>query len=509
MAKAHLLIILDGWGYREDPEHNAILTANTPTWDYLWQHYPHTLINGSGTAVGLPDGQMGNSEVGHLNIGAGRIVYQDYSRINASIETGKFFSNPVLTKTLEETQAKNAAIHILGLLSPGGVHSHIDQIKALIKMAVEKKCNKVYLHAFLDGRDTPPNSALNAINHLQLSLANCSGDVRFASLCGRYYAMDRDKRWDRIELVYRLLTESQAEFHAPSAELGLAQAYARNESDEFVKPTIISKPAPIQNGDSVIFMNFRADRSRQLSYALTEKNFSEFSRPKIITFNHFVTLTQYASDLNAEVAFPPLSMNNVLGEHLSKLKKQQLRIAETEKFAHVTYFFNGGREQPYTGEDRILIPSPNVTTYDLQPEMSAFELTEKLTQAIASKQYDFIACNFANPDMVGHTGNFPATVKAIEAIDQCLKKILECLIAHDSEMLITADHGNAECMYNNSIQQAHTAHTSAPVPLLYIGRPADFINDTGALSDLAPTILTTMNITVPKEMTGKCLLKFK
>ena len=509
MTKTHLLVILDGWGYREHPEHNAILAANTPTWDHLWQHYPHTLINGSGTSVGLPDGQMGNSEVGHLNIGAGRVVHQDYSRINTAIETGEFFANPTLTAALRQAQVKNAAIHIMGLLSPGGVHSHVEQIKALVKMAAEKKCKKIYLHAFLDGRDTPPNSALDAINNLQATLANCAGDARIVSLCGRYYAMDRNKQWDRIEPVYRLLTESHATFHAPTAEQGLKQAYARDESDEFVKPTIIANPVKIQDNDSVIFMNFRADRARQLSYALTEKNFSKFPRKKVIHFSHFVTLTEYAKNMNAQVAFPPEPMKNVLGDYLSTLKKQQLRIAETEKYAHVTYFFNGGKEQPCVGEDRILVPSPKVATYDLQPEMSAYELTEQLTQAIASKKYDFIACNFANPDMVGHTGNFQATIKAIETIDHCLKKILDCLATHNGEMLITADHGNAEYMYNTTLQQAHTAHTSEPVPLLYVGRPAQFVDGPGALSDIAPTILTMMNLKIPEEMTGKCLLIFK
>ncbi len=512
MPKPHtplILIILDGWGYNEELEHNAIAAANTPTWDHLWQHYPHTLINGSGTAVGLPDKQMGNSEVGHLNIGAGRVVRQDYSRINHTIDNHEFFSNPVLINAVDAAINTDHAIHVFGLLSPGGVHSHQCQIQAMLELAVKRGATKVYLHAFLDGRDTPPKSALTSISAMEQVFAQLKHG-QIASLCGRYYAMDRDKRWQRTQAAYDLLTLGKTEYHADTAADGLAQAYERGETDEFVQPTAIHErqqpPITIHDGDVIVFMNFRADRARQLTHAFIDENFSGFKRQHKPKLNDFVTLTKYAKDFNVNVAFPPEHHDNVLGDYLAQHNLKQLRIAETEKYAHVTYFFNGGSEIPFAGEDRELIPSPKVATYDLQPEMNAPLLTQRLIAAIESQQYDFIVCNFANPDMVGHTGNFAATVKAIETIDDCLAKITAATTKVGGEICITADHGNAEQMHDINTGQAHTAHTNEPVPLIYIGRSASFKYDDGTLADLAPTLLSLLDLEKPKEMTGKNLL---
>jgi len=501
-----VLIILDGFGYSETDKHNAIAAAHKPTWDKLWHTYPHTLISGSGTDVGLPAGQMGNSEVGHLTIGAGRLVPQDYARIDAAIEEGSFFTNPTLVNAVRTTASQGKAIHILGLLSPGGVHSHEGQIQAMVKLASQHGATSVYIHAFLDGRDTPPKSAELSLKSLEkLCLDLKTGKI--ASLTGRYYAMDRDKRWERIQPVYDLLTLGQEAFKAQTALEGLELAYQRGETDEFVKPTCIGEPIKIADGDAVIFMNFRADRARQLTQTFIDPDFSGFKRTAKPRLNHFVTLTQYAKEFNTEVAFAPLNTTNGLGETIAKLGWKQLRIAETEKYAHVTFFFNGGIEPPLANEDRILIPSPQVATYDLQPEMSAFALTEQLVQAINSKQYALIICNFANPDMVGHTGNFSATVKAIETIDQCLSSILAATQAVGGELLITADHGNAECMFDESTGQQHTAHTCDPVPLIYMGRPAEFLNLPGCLADIAPSALYLLGVDIPGEMTGKNLLK--
>jgi len=485
-----LLVILDGYGYRPTEKYNAIASAKKPNWNYLWDHYPHCFIDGSGHAVGLPDAQMGNSEVGHLNIGAGRVVYQEFTRIDKAIETGEFAENPVFNQEFERVNKTDSAVHIMGLLSPGGVHSHEDQILAMIKLAQAKNIKKIYFHAFLDGRDTPPKSALPSL----LKLEKNTG-IKISSIMGRYFAMDRDKRMERTEAAFDLLTQNKAEFTANSAEQGLKSAYARGETDEFVKPTLIT-PVKINPNDAVFFMNFRSDRARQLTKMFLDHNFS-----------HFVSLTLYADTLKTKVAFPPQVLKNTLGEYLAHLGLKQLRIAETEKYAHVTFFFNGGIEKPYEGEERILIPSPKVATYDLQPEMSAPELTDALVKAILSKKYDFIVCNYANPDMVGHTGNFDATVKAIECIDECLGKIYGALKQTQSEMLITADHGNAECMFDETTHQPHTAHTSDPVPFLYIGRKARIISDHGVLSDIAPTILYLLNLPEPKEMTGKNLIQ--
>lgn len=503
------LIILDGWGYREERDANAIAQAKKPFWDKLWEKYPHTLVSGCGRCVGLPDGQMGNSEVGHLNIGAGRVVHQDLTRIDLAIADKTFFTNPVLTTTIDQAVKNQKAIHLLGLLSPGGVHSHERQIQALIELAHQRHAKQVYLHAFLDGRDTPPKSAMKSIEALseQFNRLQC-GNI--ASVIGRYYAMDRDNRWERIKKAYDLLTLGEADFHVTDAMQALEGAYERGETDEFVKATSIharnETPITIQDDDAVIFMNFRADRAREITRALVDPNFTGFERYKWPRVT-FVSLTEYDKTLATQIAFAPESLTNILGDYLSQRHFKQLRIAETEKYAHVTFFFNGGREQPYAGEDRILIPSPKVATYDLQPEMSAFEVTEQLVQAIKCEKYDVIICNFANPDMLGHTGNLAAAIKAIEVIDDCLEKIITALQAVGGEAIITADHGNAEIMFDHNHQQPHTAHTHELVPFLYIGRNACAAKKQGILSDIAPTMLYLMDLPQPKEMTGESLIK--
>ena len=500
------LIILDGFGYSENPDSNAIMAANTPNWDKLWSQRPHQLISGSGEDVGLPDGQMGNSEVGHLNLGSGRVVYQDFSRVSAAIKDHSFTNNEVLSAAMDSAIDSKKSVHIMGLLSPGGVHSHEDHIFAAIKMAAARGATKIYLHAFLDGRDTPPQSAQASIEKAESVFADI-GIGRIASLSGRYYAMDRDNRWDRVEQTYQILTEPQPNNISTSATEALAASYENKIFDEFVKPIAIlenNQSAIIEDGDTVIFMNFRADRARELSRVFTDDNFSDFKRIKA-PHCEFICLTQYAENIQAKVAFAPTALKNVLGEVIAQQNLTQLRIAETEKYAHVTFFFSGGVETEFKGESRILIPSPKVATYDLQPEMNAPLLTEKLVEAISSQQYDLIICNFANADMVGHTGNFDAAVKAIEAIDICLGKIEVALVAVGGEALITADHGNAEKMQDRHSGQPHTAHTCEPVPLVYIGRNAKPSGIKGSLSDIAPTILQLMELDIPEEMTGKTL----
>lgn len=503
--RPYLLMILDGWGYSEQTEGNAIAQAHTPTWDRLWQHCPHTLISGSGLEVGLPEGQMGNSEVGHLNMGAGRVVPQDFVRIGQAIADGAFFEQSVLINAVKA--AGNHAVHIMGLLSPGGVHSHEDHLIAMIRLAALQGAKHIYLHAFLDGRDTPPKSAQASIDKIEAVFAEL-GVGQFASIAGRYYAMDRDQRWERVQPVYDMLTQGNAEYSADNATDALMQAYARGESDEFVLPTIIKPSIRINDGDAVIFMNFRADRARQLSRALVCEDFNRFQRVARPKLSAFVCLTEYASDIPAQVVYQPQVLSNVLGEYLANQGLNQLRIAETEKYAHVTFFFNGGREAPFTGEQRILIPSPKVATYDVQPEMSAPELTDALVSAIESLEFDVIICNYANPDMVGHTGNMKAAIKAVETIDVCLNQVVEALQAVGGELLLTADHGNVEKMVNPETHEPHTAHTNFVVPLLYVGRPAHFDKTMGALTDVAPTLLKIMGLPQPAEMTGHHLVEF-
>lgn len=507
-VKPIVLVILDGFGYSEEVEGNAIAQAHTPTWDKLWKERPHTLIKGSGAEVGLPAEQMGNSEVGHLNLGAGRVVYQEYTRVSRSIKTGSFFTNDTLVETVEIAKKNNKAVHVLGLLSPGGVHSHEEHIHAMIKLAVDRGVEKVYLHAFLDGRDTAPKSAEKSILLMEDKFAEYGGG-RFASIIGRYYAMDRDHRWERIQKAYDLITEGKAEFSASTAIAGLEAAYERDETDEFVKATTIvpegSEPLRVEDGDVVIFMNYRSDRARQITRPFIEADFDAFEREYVPKLGCFTSLTEYNSEYDIPVAYPAERLHNVFGEYVSKLGMHQLRIAETEKYAHVTFFFNGGREEPFEFEDRILVPSPNVATYDQQPEMNAIELTNKMVEAIGSGKYDVIISNYANPDMVGHTGSFNAAVKAIETIDDCLARLIEAIDKAGGEMLITADHGNAEMMFNPETGQAHTAHTTNPVPFVYYGRDAKMAAS-GALSDVTPTILYLMGIEQPIEMTGHSLV---
>ena len=507
--KPLVLLILDGWGYRQDSQYNAIAAARKPMWDDIWNKSPHTLIHASEAAVGLPSNQMGNSEVGHLNLGAGRVVYQEYTRINRAISTGTFFTNKTLTDAIDLALQTGKAVHIMGLLSPGGVHSHEDHIHAMAELAAKRGVTKLYLHAFLDGRDTPPQSASASIKAMEEKFAAIKRG-RFASIIGRHYAMDRDHRWPRIQATYDLMTQGKAEYTARSASEALELAYTRGETDEFVKATAIvpagEQPAHIVDGDVLIFMNFRSDRARQITRPFIEKDFDAFQRAVNPKLGAFISLTEYNSEFHVPVAFPAERLRNVLGAYLASLGMHQLRIAETEKYAHVTFFFNGGVETPFEFEDRLLIPSPtDVATYNLKPEMNAPRLADEVTKAIRGGHYDVIICNFANPDMVGHTGDFEATVKAIEAVDRCLGRLLEAVLAVGGEMLITADHGNAEQMFDFETGQPHTAHTTNPVPFIYVGRHAT-LAATGALEDIAPTMLYLMGLSVPSEMTGRPLI---
>ncbi len=507
-----LLIILDGFGCRSERAHNAIALAEKPNWSNLWNRYPHTLIHASETEVGLPKGQMGNSEVGHLNIGAGRVVYQEYTRVDHAIESGAFFANPMLKATMKAAHDNNGALHILGLLSDGGVHSHERHIHAMLQMAADEGMEKIYIHAFLDGRDTPPKSAEINIARMQEKIAEV-GKGRIATIIGRYFAMDRDRRWQRVKSAYDLLTQSKSEYVASSALEGLENAYARGETDEFVKATAIipsgEQPVQMKDGDAIIFMNFRSDRARQLSRPFIEPDFNEFEREVTPKLSAYCTLTGYSDEFDVMVAFPPERIQNGFGEYIANLGLHQLRIAETEKYPHVTFFFNGGEEVSYPGEDRILVPSPDVATYDLKPEMSANEVTEKLVGAINSEQYDAIICNYANADMVGHTGDMEAARRAIETIDACLGKVVEAQLARGGEVLITADHGNAEFMMDVSTGQPHTAHTTNLVPLVYIGKRHASLDDTGALEDVSPTLLKMMGLPQPPEMRGEPLISFE
>lgn len=504
--KPMALVILDGWGYREDNASNAINNAHTPVLDGLMANNPHTLISASGMDVGLPDGQMGNSEVGHTNIGAGRIVYQDLTRITKSIADGEFQHNEAIVTAIDKAVAEGKAVHLMGLMSPGGVHSHEDHIYAAVELAAARGAEKIYLHCFLDGRDTPPRSAEGSLARFQ-ELFSKLGKGRIASLVGRYYAMDRDNNWDRVEKAYDLLTQAKAEFTYDSAVAGLNAAYAREENDEFVQATEIrsadQESAAMQDGDAVLFLNYRADRAREITRTFVA-DFDGFTRqvfPKV----NFVMLTQYAADIPLATAFPPASLDNTYGEWLSKAGKTQLRISETEKYAHVTFFFNGGVESEFPGEERQLVASPKVATYDLQPEMSSKELTDKLVAAIKSGKYDAIICNYPNGDMVGHTGVYDAAVKACEAVDECIGRVVEAIKEVDGQLLITADHGNAEMMINPETGGVHTAHTNLPVPLIYVGNKPLTLKEGGKLSDLAPTMLALTDTEIPAEMSGQVL----
>lgn len=485
-----VLIILDGFGCSETKDNNAITKAKTTAWHDLQLHCPNTMLSASGLDVGLPPGQMGNSEVGHMTIGSGRVIYQDLSKINLAIADGSFFNNPVLAKAMTKTAANNKALHVLGLLSPGGIHSHTDHIAAIINMAQENKIEKIYLHAFLDGRDTPPKSAMLSIQKFAPYIV---------SMMGRFYAMDRDKRKERTEAAVNLLLKGTAAYYAQDPIQAINAAYARGETDEFVSPTQI-KPVTINEDDTVICMNFRADRMRQICHALIE------ARPALS--KNIITLTEYDKTLPVQVAFAPLAVNDTLPEVLANNGLTQLHIAETEKYAHVTFFFNAGKEQPVIGEERILIPSPKVATYDLAPQMSAEQITAAIITAITHKQYDVIICNYANADMLGHTGNLSATISAIEEIDNCIGKIVTAINSFGGSVLITADHGNAELMWDVEHNQPHTAHTTNLVPLLYVGpKKIKFKNDkTYGLQNIAPTMLELLGIPKPAAMTGESII---
>jgi 2,3-bisphosphoglycerate-independent phosphoglycerate mutase len=500
------LIILDGWGYREETTNNAIALANTPVLDDLFANRPSTLISGSGLDVGLPDGQMGNSEVGHVNLGAGRVVYQDFSKITKAISDGSFKNNPVIVATIDKAVAAGKAVHIMGLLSSGGVHSHEEHLFAAAKLAAEKGAKKIYLHGFTDGRDTPPRSAASSIKAAEKVFAEL-GVGQVASIVGRYFAMDRDNRWDRVQQAYNLIVSAQTEYAYATASEALAAAYARDENDEFIKASAITGYKGVEDGDAILFMNFRADRARAMSHAMVDADFSGFERSKVI-HTEFMMLTEYESNLPVPCAYPPTPLINVMGDWLAKNEKTQLRISETEKFAHVTFFYSGGKEDEYPGEKRILIPSPDVATYDLQPEMNSEKLTDELVAAIKSREFDAIICNYPNGDMVGHTGKLDAAIKACEAVDHCIGRIVKALKEVGAECLITADHGNAEQMVNPETGVSHTAHTSGPVPFIYFGRDAT-PRSGGTLSDVAPTMLHLMGMQQPAEMTGKTIMTLK
>jgi 2,3-bisphosphoglycerate-independent phosphoglycerate mutase len=506
--KPVMLMILDGFGINDKAEGNAIKAANKPNYDKLYANYPHIQLGASGMDVGLPRGQMGNSEVGHLNIGAGRIIYQELTRITKEIEEEDFFKNESLNYAVDKALENNSSLHLLGLLSDGGVHSHIDHVKALLKLAKDKGLSKVYVHAFMDGRDTPPSSGKNYVVDLENYIKEI-GNGKFATVSGRYYAMDRDNRWERVQLAYEAMVLSKGET-ANSAVEAMERSYHDNKTDEFVLPTVIveeGKPvANIKNGDSVIFFNFRPDRAREITRAINDKVFEGFERETLdLTY---VCMTQYDKTLeNVKVAYTAQSYDNTLGEYVSKMGKKQLRIAETEKYAHVTFFFNGGVEAPNEGEDRALIASPKVATYDLKPEMSAFEVTEEVINRLDSDEYDMIILNYANPDMVGHTGVFEAAKSAIETVDTCLGKVVDKVLDKNGTVFITADHGNAEQMVDYSNGEPMTAHTTGPVPFLYVSNTAGEMREGGVLADIAPTMLQVMGLPVPEEMTGKSLIK--
>ena len=503
--KPVVLLILDGWGHREAREDNALALAHLPNWHALLARCPHTLIHTEGRHVGLPDGQMGNSEVGHMNLGAGRIVYQDLTRIDAAIEDGSFFANPALRGACEAARADGRVLHVMGLLSPGGVHSHEAHLFAMLRMARDLGVPRVAVHALLDGRDTPPRSAQASLAALQ-ALCDALGNARIASVGGRYFAMDRDGRWDRVQRGWDAIVEARADHHASDALAALQAAYARGENDEFVAPTVIGRPQPMADGDAVVFMNFRADRARQLTAAFVDPAFDGFRtrRPRLSTF---VSLTEYDATLPATVAWPPDHLANTLGELLAGAGLTQLRIAETEKYAHVTFFFSGGREALFAGEDRLLIPSPKVATYDLQPEMSCPELTARLVEAIRAGTYDCIVCNIANPDMVGHSGILAAAIQAAEAVDVAIGAIDAAVREAGGALVVTADHGNLEMMRDPETGQPHTSHTVGPVPLVYAGDRAVTLREGGALRDVAPTLLDLLGLPPPPEMSGRSLLQ--
>lgn len=508
--KTTVLMILDGYGLNDRKDHNAVAEANTPVMDKLMKEYPFVKGNASGMAVGLPEGQMGNSEVGHLNMGAGRIVYQELTRITKEIQDGTFFENPALVKAMENCKANDSALHIYGLVSDGGVHSHITHLYGVLEMAKKFDLKKVYVHCFLDGRDTPPASGKGYVEQLEEEMKKI-GVGKVASVCGRYYAMDRDNNYDRVELAYKALTKGEG-LTAESATTGIQASYDRDETDEFVKPTVVvedGKPvATIQDKDSIVFINFRPDRAREITHAFCDDDFKGFERGKRLDVT-YVCFSDYDPTIpNKDVAFHKIAVTNTFGEWLAANDMTQARIAETEKYAHVTFFFNGGVEEPNKGEDRILVNSPkDVATYDLKPEMSAYEVCDKLCAAIKSEKYDVIIINFANPDMVGHTGVEAAAIKAVETVDECVGKAVDALLSVNGTMFICADHGNCEQLVDYETGAPFTAHTTNPVPFILVNYdPAYTLKEGGCLADIVPTLIETMGMTKPAEMTGKSLL---
>ena len=506
------LIILDGWGVGDNPQYSAEAKADLPFYDSLVNNYPGTVLNCSGEYVGLPDGQMGNSEVGHLNIGAGRTVYQDYTRLNLAVKTGQLAHNPVILSAMDKARQSGRTLHLMGLLSDGGVHSDIKHLFALLKIAAGRGLERIVVHAFMDGRDTPPQSGLGYIRQLDEFIARegLSEKVKVATVSGRYYAMDRDNRWERVKKVYDALVMGEGR-PAYSAEEAVRIAYDEGETDEFITPTVIigaeDKPIGlIQDGDAIIFFNFRTDRTREITRAVALEDFSGFERPKRPMFSEFVCMTEYDRTFGLPVAFPPQTLENLFGQVISNLGLRQLRIAETEKYAHVTFFFNGGIEKPFPGEDRVLVPSPkDVPTYDLKPEMSAPQVTEEVLKRIKEGVYDVIVMNFANPDMVGHTGIMDAAVKACETVDRCLAQIIPAINEAGGIAFVTADHGNVEKMFDPALNEPHTAHTSNRVPFI-VCREGYSLRESGTLADIAPTMLDIMGIEKPAEMTGESLI---
>ncbi len=502
-----VLCILDGWGHSDRRDFNAIAQADTPAWDGFMRNCPHALIDASELHVGLPAGQMGNSEVGHMNLGAGRVVMQDLPRVDAAVKSGELAANPHLRDFIARLRRSGGTCHLMGLMSPGGVHAHQDHIAALARIVTEAGV-PIAIHAFLDGRDTPPSSARGFVAQFEAAIAGLPA-TRIATVSGRYYAMDRDKRWERVALAYDALVDAAAP-HAPSADAAIAAAYGRGETDEFVKPMVIGDYAGMRDGDGVLMANFRADRVRQTLAALLDPAFDGFARKRVVSFAATAGMTEYSTALNPFLLtlFPPEPLTDTLGEIASRAGLKQLRIAETEKYAHVTFFFNGGEERLFPGEERILVPSPKVATYDLQPEMSAPEVTDKLVAAIATGKFDLVVVNFANTDMVGHSGDIDAAIKAVEAVDACLARLRDAVAAAGGAMIITADHGNAELMHDETTGENHTAHTLNRVPVVLVNGPAGIagIAD-GQLADIAPTILALMRLPKPAAMTGHSLLK--
>ena len=504
-ARPALLCILDGWGWRTDTADNAIAAAATPNYTRLLAECPHALLQTSGRAVGLPSGQMGNSEVGHMNIGAGRIVAQDLPRIDSAIEDGSLTMRPVLQDLIRKAQAAKGGVHLMGLLSPGGVHSHQDHMAALVKI-ISAAGVPVLVHAFLDGRDTPPRSARGYLEKFLKDIEGCAG-VRLATVMGRYYALDRDKRWDRVGKAYAAMMDASAP-RFDDAFAALDASYAADLGDEFLLPVVLGDYAGMADGDALLFANFRADRAREISLALLEPDFPDMARSRVVKFAAAAGMTEYSEELNGlmPALFPAQDIHQTLGEVTAEHHLKQLRIAETEKYAHVTFFLNAGREEPYPGEDRILVPSPKVATYDHKPEMSAYQVTDQLVAAIESGKYDLIVCNYANPDMVGHTGIMSAAIKAVDTIDECLGRLITAIRKAGGFMLLTADHGNIELMKDQETGEPFTAHTTFDVPIIVLGAPAGARLENGRLADIAPTMLTLMGLEKPQAMTGHSLL---